>query len=307
MLTSLTAILGVSSMVSGPAILLGLGVVFAIGLTIAKVRLHVEQDPRIEKVENALPGANCGGCGYAGCAAYAKAVVEGKAPVTGCTVGGPELAQGIANILGVKFEVQVKTRPVIHCSAHTNQRKGRKEYHGVQTCGGASLITGIQGCVYGCLGFSDCVKACKFGAMRMNDGLPEFDYSKCTSCGACVKACPRNLIELLPFKKEAMLVVGCSSRDPAKVVKQVCEVGCLGCGACSKRSDVFGVNGNLAKIDYDKFDDLESLAEACRKCPAAALVIFGPERKIPVKEAFAQPESLAEEIPEKGKAAPAKA
>jgi RnfABCDGE-type electron transport complex B subunit len=280
---------------NGPLVLLGLCILLGIGLTFALYKLRVEQDPRVDQISSSLPGANCGGCGFAGCGGFASAVVEGKALVTGCVVGGPAVAQNIANILGVKFEVQVKNRPVIHCSAFTNQRKGQKPYFGVETCSGANLVAGVQGCTYGCLGFGDCVKACKFGALHVKNGLAEFDYKKCTSCGACVKACPRNLIELLPFTKESMLVVGCSSKDPAKVVKQVCEVGCLGCSLCAKKSEVFTVAGNLSAINYDKFTNLESLVEVFQKCPAKSLVVFGPDRKIPVKEIFAQKSSANNE------------
>jgi len=266
-----------------------LALAFALGLTIASIKLRVEQDPRIDQVEQALPGANCGGCGMAGCAAFAKAVVLGKAPVTGCPVGGPSCGERIAAIMGVSFEMKVKTRPVLHCVAGSASRKLRAPYHGSLRCSEANLIPGVQGCAYGCLGLGDCIEVCKFGALRMEDGLPIFDYAKCTSCGACVTACPRGLIELIPFKNEQMLVVGCSSRDPGKVVRQVCDAGCLGCGACARKSDVFAANGNLACIDYTKYTDVDSLKEAFAKCPAKALVVFGPTGRIPVKDVYAKP------------------
>lgn len=294
MLMNISNILGLSVLVSGPAILLGLGLLLAVGLSIAMIKLRVDKDERIEKIEGALPGANCGGCGYAGCSSFAKAVVEGKAPVSGCTVGGADVAQTVANIMGINFEVQVKTRPVIHCSAFEHQRKGKKIYHGIHGCNEANLVTGVQGCTYGCLGFGDCVASCKFGALHLDRGLPEFDYAKCTSCGACAKACPRGLIEMIPFTKQAMLVVGCSNRDPAKVVREVCEVGCLGCGACSKKSDVFGVDRNLACIDYSKFDSVEGLQAAFEKCPSAALVVFGQDKRISVKDVYAKPKSATD-------------
>ena len=291
MFSEISTILGISVLLSGPTVLFILSVLFAVGLTIASVKLHVEQDPRIDEVEKATPGANCGGCGYAGCAAFAKAVVEGKAPVNGCTVGGQACAEAIAKIMGISFEVSVKTRPIIHCTAYDYNRKGKKPYLGVERCSEANLLTAIQGCAYGCLGFGDCVEACKFDALHIENGLPIFDYSKCTSCGACVKACPRNLIELIPFKQEAMLVVGCASRDPGKVVRQVCQVGCIGCGACARISDVFSIENNLAKIDYEKYQDIDSLQKVFEKCPAKMLVIFCPtHRRIPAKEAYARPE-----------------
>jgi len=284
-------LLGLSSVLSGPAVLFALALLFALGLTIASVRFRVEQDPRIDQIEQLLPGANCGSCGYAGCAAFAKAVVEGNAPVNACPVGGPEMVEKLARIMGVQFQVNVRTRPVVHCTAKTHHRKGRKPYLGVQRCSEANVIAGVQGCTWGCLGFGDCVEACQFDALHMEQGSPVFDYAKCTSCGACVKACPRNLIEMIPFTSETVLVVGCSSRDPARVVREVCQVGCIGCGACARVSDVFGMDRNLARIDYDKYQDIQSLQKAYEKCPAAALVVFGPKgRPIPVKEAFAKPE-----------------
>jgi RnfABCDGE-type electron transport complex B subunit len=296
-------ILGLSVIVSGPVVLVGIGLILAVGLSIAMVRLRVEKDPRAEKILSVLPGANCGGCGYAGCGALADAIVAGKAPVGACNVGGPAVGKAIADIMGIKFEVQVKTRPIIHCSAFEHQRKGKKNYHGIKHCNEANLIAGVQGCTYGCLGYGDCVSACKFGALKLDRGLPEFNYSKCTSCGACAKACPRGLIELIPFTQQAMLVVGCSNRDPAKIVREVCEVGCLGCGACAKKSDVFGVDRNLACIDYNKFENIESLQAAFEKCPAAMLVVFGQDKKIPVKDAYIKvsSNSQAETQPEPSK------
>lgn len=278
-------------MVGGPAVLLGMAVLLAIGLTIASVKLHVQQDPRVEQVDEALPGANCGGCGYAGCTAYAKAVVAGETPVNACTPGGEEVANRLAEIMGVSFDVSVQTRPVLHCSAEYDQRKGHMPYDGVPTCTAANLVPGVQGCAFGCLGFGDCMESCPFDAIHMHNGLPAFDYDKCTSCGACEKACPRDLIEMIPFTKESMLVVGCANHDPPKVVKQVCEVGCIGCGACTRQSDVFGITRFKADIDYDKYESIEQVRPAFEKCPAAALVVFGEKgKRVPVKEAYARPE-----------------
>ena len=289
MLLSISTVLGLSVMLSGPAVLFGLSCLFAVGLTIASVKLHVHRDERIDRVEEATPGANCGGCGYAGCGQFAEAVVEGKAPVNGCTVGGAECAKRIADIMGVTFdEAKVRDLPIVHCVAFDYNRKEKKTYRGVDRCGEANMITGIQGCAYGCLGLGDCMEVCQFGALYIKDGLPIFDYEKCTSCGACVKACPRNLIELIPFKNESMLVVGCANHDPAKIVKQVCEVGCVGCGACARKSDVFSMDKNLAVMDYSKYKDIDSLTPAFEKCPAKMLVIFGDGPRIVAKEKYAE-------------------
>lgn len=293
----LLIILGVSGLpvlVTGPGVLLALGLAFAVGLTVASVKLRVDQDPRIDEIDAALPGANCGGCGFAGCAAYAKAVAEGKAPVDGCPVGGTDCATAVAAIMGIQIEAGVAPpQPVVHCGACDADR-GRKPYNGVARCSEANLIAGLQGCAFGCMGFGDCVDSCKFGALKMENGLPTFDYEKCTSCGACVNACPRLLIEMIPFKQEAMLVVACKSQDPGKIVRQVCNVGCIGCSACTKKSDVFTMTGNLADVDYEKYENVEALREAFDKCPTAVMAMFGPDGRIPVHDAYPKEEAKQE-------------
>jgi ferredoxin len=123
----------------------------------------------------------------------------------------------------------------------------------------------------------------------MEDGLPVFDYDKCTSCGACVAACPRNLIELIPFKNEAMLVVACNNRDPARVVRQICKVGCIGCGACARKSDAFYMSRDLAHIDYDKYTNIEALRPAIERCPIDVMVVAGPGGSVPAKQILAEP------------------
>ncbi len=142
----------------------------------ANKTFHVEVDPRIEQVNHALPGANCGGCGYVGCGEYAEAVVAGKAPVNLCPVGGESCATAVAKILGIKLEASFPYRPAVHCGAHYDDRLGRHDYFGEQTCGAANLTAGVQGCTYGCLGFGYCVKVCDFDAIHVVDGLATVDY-----------------------------------------------------------------------------------------------------------------------------------
>ena len=276
-------------------VLFGLVLVFAGLLGFAKEKLKVEQDPRIDEVNEVLPAANCGGCGFAGCADFAKAVVEGKAECDGCPVGGSKTAEKVAAILGVEVIKTYPFRPVIHCGANRHQKYGLVPYAGVETCTEAHIVGVTQACTYGCLGYGDCVKACNFGAMKLVEGLPVFDYSKCTGCGACVKACPRNIIESIPFKKDRMLVVARSNKEPAKLVKQVCSVGCVGCKMCQKMfAEQFEVKDNLAYLDYDNFTGDEDMTSLYKKCPAEALIIFGdPTPKLArdlVKEQEAQAE-----------------
>ncbi|MFH1747632.1 MAG: RnfABCDGE type electron transport complex subunit B [Planctomycetota bacterium] len=267
------------TIVMAVAVLFGLTLIFATLLGVAKEKLKVEQDPRIDEIIEVLPAANCGGCGYAGCADFAKAVVEGKAEPGGCPVGGASTAEVVAKILGVEVVRTFPYRPVIHCAARTEDKLGMAPYHGVQTCTEADIVGVTQACTYGCLSYGDCVLACDFDALHMIAGKPTVDYKKCTGCGACLKACPRNIIEMIPFKQERMLVVACANKEPAKHVKQVCKVGCVGCKACQKVfAEMFEVKDNLAYLNYDNYTCETTDAEfepVFKKCPAKALVYFG--------------------------------
>ena len=260
---------------AGTMLLLALFMAYVLGW--ANKTFHVEVDPRVEKVTEALPGANCGGCGFVGCSEYAEAVVAGKAPVDKCPVGGVSCATALAKILGIELEESWPYRPVVHCGATYEQRLGRVEYRGEPTCTGANLVGGVQGCTYGCLGFGDCVRACNFDAIHVIDGLATVDYNKCVGCGACEGACPRHIISMVPFKAEQMLVVACSNKDFGKDVKAVCKVGCLGCKACQRASELFKVTDNIPHIDYDKYDpeNTHELQGVLEKCPMKRLMMIG--------------------------------
>jgi Na+-translocating ferredoxin:NAD+ oxidoreductase RNF subunit RnfB len=242
---------------------------------------HVEVDPRIEAVNAALPGANCGGCGCVGCMSYAEAVVAGQIGPDKCTVGGASCAGEVAKIMGVDLEPSWPYRPVVHCHATTEQRLGRGDYRGEPTCTAANLINGVQGCTYGCLGLGDCVRACDFDAIHVVNGLATVDYDRCVGCGACAKACPRNIISMTPFKSERMLVVACSNKDFARDVRAVCKVGCVGCMACAKASDLFRMEGHISRIDYDKYDPekMDAALVAVNKCPAKSILYVGKPSK----------------------------
>ena len=264
-------------MILAGATMLVLALFMAYVLGWASRALHVEVDPRVERVIGALPGANCGACGFVGCSEYAEAFVAGDAPPDKCPVGGESCAQEIAAILGVEVEQSWPFRPAVHCGATYEQRLGRSDYRGEMTCVSANIVSGVQGCTYGCTGFGDCREACDFDAVHIIDGLATIDYDKCTGCGACARACPRNIISMVPFKAERMLVVTCSNKDFGKDVKAVCKVGCLGCKACQRASDLFTVEENLSRIDYDKYDP-DKMAEvnvALEKCPMKRIVVAG--------------------------------
>jgi len=260
--------------------MLVLAVFMAYVLGWANVAFHVEVDPRIEAINEALPGANCGGCGYVGCNEYAEAVVAGDAPVDKCTVGGSSCAAALADILGVEIEQSWPQRPIVHCGATYEQRLGRNDYKGEQTCTAANLVAGVQGCTYGCLGFGDCENVCEFDAIHVVDGLAVVDYRHCVGCGACERICPRHVITLVPFKAEQMLAVTCSNADFGKEVKAVCKVGCIGCKACGRVSELFAFDDEEVRIpalDYDKYDPerMEGLRVALEKCPQKRLLMVG--------------------------------
>ena len=265
-----------TTVLTSAAVMLGIAAVFSALLVEANRRLAVEVDPLEKAISSALPGANCGGCGFASCCSYARAVSGHHADVNRCTVGGPPVAARVASLMGVAPQVNFPFRPVIHCSATTEQRLQRGDYQGDLTCYSAAVTGGVQGCSYGCLGFGDCVASCEHDAIKLVSGLPRIDYEKCIGCGACVRACPRGIIEQIPFKADRMLVVGCSSHDPGKVVRTVCEVGCIGCSLCARTEpQLFSISENLAVIDYDHATGTEDLHVVHEKCPMASLVYFG--------------------------------
>jgi RnfABCDGE-type electron transport complex B subunit len=263
------------------ATMLGLATVMSVILGWANEAFHVEVDPKIEAVQNALPQANCGACGFVGCADFAEAVVKGDAPVDGCPPGGPSCAAEVAEIMGVEVEEKWPYKAVLHCGARYPQRLHQMDYKGEKTCKAANVISGIQGCTYGCLGFADCMHACDYDAISMDDGLPVVDYDACVGCRACERECPRNLYSMVPFKAERMLVVACSNHDTAKEVKAVCTIGCTGCKQCEKQAgELFHMKDNVPEIDYEHYlpsaqETHDAIQKALDKCPMESLVYVG--------------------------------
>lgn len=237
---------------------------------------YVYVDPKVEKLNDALPGANCGGCEYVGCNEYAEALAAGDAPVSLCTVGGQSCAEDLADVMGVEVEESWPLRAVVHCGADFDVRKGRNLYLGEATCAAANVISGVQGCFYGCLGLGDCVEACDYDALHMKNGLAIVDYDACIGCSLCARVCPRNIISMIPFKTKEMLVVACSNKDMGNEVRAVCGIGCIGCKACSKVSDLFTMSDNRAVIDYDNYDpEVVDFAPVLKKCPMESLMFAG--------------------------------
>ena len=259
------------------ATMLVLAVLMSFILGWANRAFHVQVNPLVEKAMEILPGTNCGGCGYVGCSEYAEAVVSGKAPPGKCPVGGHGVAEQLAELLGVSFEKTAPKYAVVHCGAGREQKKGLADYRGEPTCAAANVTGGVQACAYGCLGLGDCVRSCCFDAIHVVGGLAAVDYDKCTGCGACVKACPRDLISLASFPTDRVLAVACSNRDFGKDVKAVCDVGCIGCKACTKVSDLFVMDGQLSRIDYEQYapDKAAEAEPAIQKCPTRCIVYRG--------------------------------
>jgi Na+-translocating ferredoxin:NAD+ oxidoreductase RNF subunit RnfB len=258
------------------ATLLGLGAGFALVLLIASEKLKVKVDPKIEQIHNALPHIDCGACGFAGCSSYAKAVAENPQLLGKCAPGGQKTSQAIAKVLNLLLsDSGSPQRPIVHCRAHTEDKTFYARYEGILTCTAANALSNVQACKFGCLGYGDCVAACKFDALHIVDGLATVDYEKCTGCTACSKACPRNLIKMAPFNHENMMAVACSSKESGKTTRLMCQVGCIACGLCAKQTDLFKVEDNHALLDYERYEPTEKTETALNKCPTGVIVYRG--------------------------------
>jgi len=257
--------------------MLGMAVIMSYILGWANIKFHVEVDERVEAVLEALPGANCGGCGYLGCSEYAVAIATENAPVNKCPVGGANCAIQIASIMGVDVGESVLIRPVVHCGANLKDRLGKTEYKGENRCAAATLVAGVQGCTFGCLGFGDCVTACKYDAMHTVQGLATVDYNRCIGCGACAKACPRSIIAMADFNEDKIPSVLCSNRDKGKDVTTVCSRGCIGCKACVKVTDLFVMEKDLARANHSAYraEHEGAAIEAISKCPSSCIGFVG--------------------------------
>lgn len=296
------------------AVIALLGLVLALVLYIVADRFKVEEDPRIDEVEKVMPGANCGGCGFAGCRAFADAAV--KAPNLDnnyCPVGGNDVMKKVAAILGYEVKEKAPMVAVVRCNGSCEARPRINEYDGYASCRvKAALYAGDTACAFGCLGCGDCVAACAFGAISMDPatGLPVVDESKCTACGACAKACPKSIIEIRPKGPRGMrLYVSCLNRDKGPAAKKACASACIGCGICAKTCThgAITVENNVAYIDPAK-------CKLCRECeavcPTGAIhsVNFPkPVDKDAVKARIAERNRKAKEAAEAAKAAEAAA
>ena len=244
----------------------GIGLFFGGLLAYASVVFQVKSDARIDQVTEALPGANCGGCGYAGCSAFAKAVVEDGAEITKCNLMTAEKAAVIAGIMGVQAGTVVKKTARVACRGTCGVAADKYEYYGLDDCvTAAQLGGGPKQCEFGCMGLGSCVKACAFDAIHVVDGVAQVDEALCTGCGACARVCPKGIIHMVPAEKQVF--VGCSSQDKGAAVKSYCDVGCIACKLCEKKCafDAIHVADNIARIDPDKCTNCGACADACPK------------------------------------------
>ena len=261
---------------SAIGILGGLGLLFGLVLAAASKVFYVEVDPRLEKLNECLPGANCGGCGYAGCGGYAEAVLNGEAPIGNCASGGSECAAAMAAIMGVKAVDVERKVALVRCSGARsydkdgNQITGAKvkgKYEGFKDCLAATKVGGRGHlvCKYGCLGFGSCVKACKYGAIKVKDGVAKVNPKKCVGCMSCANACPRGLIVAIPY--DAQTTIPCASHAKGAVTVRSCSQGCVGCSMCKKicPNEAITIENNLAIIDYSKCDSCGLCATVCPK------------------------------------------
>lgn len=255
--------------------LLALGFIASVVLSVASRVFYVEEDPRVEAVSEALPGANCGGCGFAGCDAYAAAVIQDPSVSAGlCCAGGPEVAAKVAELAGKaagSAEPQISFR---RCVKDEGKVKKKYEYQGLDSCAAsAQLQDGPDACKYSCLGFGDCVKVCNFNAMYLEGGLVRIDPEKCVACGACVGVCPNKILEMIP--RRARVQVFCSTLDKMKDVMNVCEAGCINCGKCVKKCPANAISNAEGNIRIDHVACLAygpDCEEACvEACPRSIL------------------------------------
>ena len=273
-----------------------IALVSAVVLYITSKRFAVYEDPRLETVTEALPGANCGGCGFPGCGGMADALVKGAdaGSIEGlfCPVGGQKVMENVADLLGMTVEKTDPMVAVVRCNGTCENRPRIAEYNGLRTCAAIHATgAGETACGFGCLGCGDCVSACQFEAIHMNPetGLPEVDDEKCTACGACVKACPRCIIELRKKgPKTRRIYVQCVNKDKGPAAMKACKVSCIACGKCFKacKFDAITIENNLSYIDYNK-------CKMCRKCvnecPTHAITALN----FPVKKTVKVEEKIA--------------
>ncbi len=255
-----------------PALALGIiGLFFGGLLAFASIVFKVEKDERIDKIADALPGANCGGCGYAGCSALAEAIIKDGVRPSKCNLMNEKIANDISNILGTKASIPEKKVARLNCMGTCEVAKSKYIYEGIDDCYALSLLSGgPKACEYGCMGGGSCVKVCKFGALSIQNGIASIDEDKCTGCGMCESVCPKKVIRLQYVKNK--VYVACASKDKGVETKNYCQIGCIGCKICEKNcpTGAITVKDNRARIDYSK---CTSCGLCAQKCPKKVIIV----------------------------------
>ena len=297
------------NIVAAVLVLAIMGGIFGLILAVASIVFAVKTDPRLPEIIEALPGANCGGCGFAGCSDCAAHILEGSAPVNACPVGGAVSAEKIAAIMGVEATESEKMVAYVRCNGGVNAKK-RFEYVGIHDCVAATKVAGSPlDCNFGCLGFGSCVNACKFGAMSIGPtGAAVVDPEKCTNCMACAAACPRKLITSVPASKKVH--VACANKDKGKAAMSVCSNSCIGCGLCQRecKKDAIHVVDGVAVIDYAKCVGCKLCTKVCpRDAISPAATAEEKEKYKAIKKAQAEKAKAAAEAKAKAAEAAAKA
>ena len=261
-----------TALVTGGAVMVGLGLLLSVALAFANKKLYVYEDPRIEAVDSMLPQANCGACGFPGCRAMAEKLVSGETNPSKCTVSNKGTTERIASYLGVPAGHEEKRVARLACAGGHNVARVQARYEGVPTCRAAHLVGGAgKGCAWGCLGFGDCADVCSFDAIRMaKHGLPVVNLERCTACGDCVRVCPRDLFSIQPVSHR--LWVACKSLAKGEEAEAECAVACTGCGLCAldAKAGVIEMVNNLAVVNYEKNE--KASADAIQRCPTGAIV-----------------------------------
>lgn len=243
----------------------GLGLAFGLLLAFAAKKFFVYVDPRIEEVRSRLPGVNCGACSFEGCDVYAENVVAGKAPINRCPVGGAEVVEALARIMGTDATPGARMVASVRCRSVCSPETDAYIYHGVFDCRKAAVLPGggPRNCAYGCLGFEHCVRECDFGAISMRNGIAAIDRDLCVGCGKCVAECPRGVIELIPASQPVRLA--CNNPEKGGHLREICSVCCIGCGLCAKLcpEKAIDMERNLPVIDPALCTGCGTCAERC--------------------------------------------